>query len=142
MRYLLLLFLIFFTLVGCSTPLRTANSFEVTAQPYFTSKIENKQPVDNLSKIDLNQKELVIYCRWRDIEPGKHAHMFRLFDGTGNLVYVSNYEFEATESSWNTWSTYKINRNIDKPGTWALEVYIDGKKIAVNELTVLAAENQ
>lgn len=139
MRKIVLLSLVLFILGGCrTTQMKDNQLFGTSARVVLASGVQDKQPLDNLEQISLSQqKSIYIYVSWLNISQGKHTHFFRILDGRGTLVFVSKYEFEADQPSWNTWSDYTIKKNMDKPGIWTVEVYLDNKKLGEKRIKVI-----
>jgi hypothetical protein len=98
-------------------------------------------PTSDVKKISLASGKLYIYVKWFDISQQKHRHEFRVYDSKGKLVFISDYKFTPELPIWNTWAAYSLNPNIDLPGTWRIDIYLDGKLLTTKKLEVFDPES-
>jgi len=124
------------------TPITTPTpDKQIDYRVIFTTGLnEDKKPVNNLKNISFNEEAIYIYVTWFAISKEKHDLHYYIYDGSGTLAYSSQYSFEPTESTWNTWEKYSIKHNIDKPGNWKFIIHLDGKKVMQKSLVVTTVD--
>lgn len=105
---------------------------------FTTSLTPDKMPQNDLQQISLNEKRFFIFMKWF-FSLEEHCYVLKITDDAGRIIYDKQYCFTPTEPVWYTWPEYNLNRYIDKPGRWKIEVYLDGKKAGEKFLTILPA---
>ena len=113
------------------------------AYPYrvkFTSMVlrssGGQELADDLSEISLDQGRFFVYVGWAGLSKHEHHSELRVFDGEGNQVKASDYTFTPTSERWNTWWSYVIDPDVDRPGTWKFLVKLDGEDLVEKTLPV------
>ena len=95
-----------------------------------------KSPTNDLEEISINEKLLYVFCKWR-LSLKDHTYTIKIFDESKQIIYEKKNDLKPTESTWNTWPGYHINKYLDKPGRWTAEVYLDGRKVGEKSINVL-----
>lgn len=95
-----------------------------------------KVPKNDLKEISINEKCLYVFCKWR-LSLKDHTYTIKIFDESKQIIYEKKDDLKPTEPTWNTWPGYYINKYIDKPGRWTVEVYLDGRKVEEKSINVL-----
>jgi len=105
----------------------------------FTTGIsEDKNPINDLTKISISEKRMYVFSRWTGLKLNKtHKLTSKIFDDSGTLLLQSQYDFTPKKSNWNVWNNYKLDQHTDKPGRWKFEIYLDDIKRIDKTLTVL-----
>lgn len=112
---------------------------ELSYRVIFTTGLTNKnQPVNNLKEISINEERIYIYVKWFPISDEEHNYLCKIFDGSGQLTSTNQMSFTPEGGSWNTWTWYNINKDVDKPGNWTFKIYLDGQKVIEESLSVLS----
>ena len=97
---------------------------------------EKNNPVKDVKEISINEKRIYLITKWlMPIE--KHEMKTTVYDGAGNIVSSTKIFFKLKQASLTTNYFYDINHNVDAPGTWRFEVYLDGKKKIAKTLNVV-----
>src|SRR5690606_12775424 len=65
-----------------------------------------------------------------------------LFDGGGSIVSTTGTAITRPRPDWVVLSRYRINPEIDAPGLWVLNVYVDGRRIDVVRFPVTATASE
>jgi hypothetical protein len=105
---------------------------------FTTALTSDKLPKNDLQEISLKEKRFFIFMKWF-FSLEEHCYTVKIFDDAGKLIYQKEYCFKPTEPIWHTWPEYELNRYVDKPGRWKVEIFLDGKKAGEKFLTVLPA---
>jgi hypothetical protein len=114
---------------------------KITYRVVFTSGMEDGVPIDNLDKISINSKKVMIFTYWYDLKPNKkYKYDLNVYDGESNLIDMTEMIFKPTDTSWNTQTSYKISSKVDKPGDWKFEILLDNRKMFEKYLKVEAEE--
>lgn len=118
----------------------SASSDAFPYQVTFTSMVfqatGGSQLADDLDEVSLNHGRVFLHVRWRGLTKERHYCQLRVFDGGGNRVKTSGFEFTPTSTRWNTWWSYEIDPDVDQPGTWKFEVDLDGETLVQKTLIV------
>jgi len=106
---------------------------------FTTGLTDNNTPENSLTEIPINEERIYIFTKWQ-LSLKEHNYVAKIFDDSGKLISERRYKFIPQQTIWNTWSWYTINKHIDKPGRWKIEVYLDGRKMGESYLMVLPQE--
>ncbi len=93
-------------------------------------------PQNDLKEISINEKLLYVFCKWR-LSLREHTYTIKIFDESKQIIFEKKYDLKPTEPTWNTWRYYYINKYLDKPGRWTVEIYLDGRKVGEKSINVL-----
>jgi len=93
-------------------------------------------PKNDLKEISINEKLLYVFCKWR-LSLREHTYTIKIFDESKQIIFEKKYDLKPTEPTWNTWRPYYINKYLDKPGRWTVEIYLDGRKVGEKSINVL-----
>lgn len=83
---------------------------------------------------------IFIYIQWNRIPNTKYQYVCKMFDGSGEKINESAMDFRPNTDGGNTWTWYIIKSNVDVPGTWRFEIYLDETKVIESHLTVNVLE--
>jgi hypothetical protein len=134
-------FFIVLVVVLFSMSLLGFSTSKITYRVVFTSGMEDGVPIDNLDKISINSKKIMIFTYWYNLRPNKkYKYDLNVYDGESNLIDMTEMIFKPTDISWNTQTSYKISSRVDKPGDWKFEVLLDNRKVFEKYLKVEAEE--
>ena len=67
--------------------------------------------------------------------------LVRVLDGERKPVFSDAQRFTADNVSRSTVSSFQINRYLQQPGQWQVEVYLDNERFAQKGVKVLPAAN-
>lgn len=107
---------------------------------FTTGLTEDNLPLNSLEEININEEMIFIYIQWNRIPNTKYQYVCKMFDGSGEKINESAMDFRPNTDGWNTWTWYKIKSNVDVPGTWRFEIYLDETKVIESQLTVNVLE--
>lgn len=94
----------------------------------FTPTVDSKNnPVKGVKEISIGEKRIYLIAKWL-VPIRNHEIKTIVYDGAGKTVSSSKKSFLSKTTSFTTTYIYDINHNIDDPGTWRFEVYLDGNK--------------
>lgn len=93
-------------------------------------------PIDNLENITLTDMRIYIHIDWFNIPNTRYQYTCRIYDGSGQKVRDSKMKFSPNFNEYFTWSSYNINENIDIPGLWKIEIYLDNILTIEKEIEV------
>lgn len=93
-------------------------------------------PQNDLKEISINEKLLYVFCKWR-LSLREHTYTIKILDESKQIIFGKKYDLKPTEPTWNTWRSYYINKYLDKPGRWTVEIYLDGRKVGEKSINVL-----
>lgn len=103
----------------------------------LTTDLTNDTPVNDLTGIPINTDKILVYTYWYNLTVDKeYDYKIAIFDGEKNILLFAPTKFTPSDSSWHTLTTYKVNPQLDKPGKWKFQVYLDNKLKAKRELDV------
>ena len=116
-------------------------------QPYpfdikFTSMVfrtsTGQELADDLRVISLDHGQINIYVKWQNLSLEPHKAVVTIADGSGRQVLQQKYDFTPRNDRWNTWWSYRIDKEVDQPGEWRFQVFMDGEVLVDENLTVRA----
>ena len=125
----------------CSNKVLSARYAKAYRVVVTTGLDEKKQPVNDLKQVSLDEDKIYFYVRW-NLAKREHDLMWRLYDGAGRLAGRSEYTFTPCCSGCpctHTWHSYNLNKNVDKPGVWRFQLYLDGRRKVSKRFTVAPA---
>jgi hypothetical protein len=95
-------------------------------------------PKDSLDTLAINMGAVCFHLHWFNLLPDKEYKVqYKLFDENGKLVYQPNeLKFTSDISSYYTSFCYKFRKDIDKPGQWMLNVYMDDREVVKKSIRV------
>jgi len=103
---------------------------QIKCKTVFTSQVSSDhEPVDNLQEARMDMESFTIFIRWENLPVGKHNYRIKIYDGNGHIAWNSEWQFYSDELTYSTWSTYHPKQNIDQPGQWKFEIYLEEFKI-------------
>ena len=134
-----LLLIIIFRAVSYYNFQKNQKIANISYEAVFTTGVsESFEPFDNLDEVSINIDKIYLYVKWRFLPKGNHKYQIRAFDGAGKVAWDSSWEFRSNDATHNTWSHYNPKENIDKPGKWKFEIFLDGRKIVEEYLSVVS----
>lgn len=130
--------LVLFLVVSCATvePKGVPEPYRVI----FTTGLigsKPKEPINDLTEVSINEKQIYIHVKWSNLRQKKYEYESKIYDGAGKLVRRGWMSFTSKKRSHNTWSRYRFNKHVDKPGKWRFEIYLDGEKLVDRSVTIL-----
>ncbi|HMV39344.1 hypothetical protein [Plasticicumulans sp.] len=126
---------------ACGTP-ATAPSFRTSATVVLTTGLNDRQqPVNAVEALSLDQERFHVFTQWNQLAPGEHTQLVRVLDGERKPVFSDAQRFTADNVSRSTVSSFQINRYLQQPGQWQVEVYLDNERFAQKGVKVLPAAN-
>ncbi len=118
----------------------TGPSFSTSATTVFTTGLNDRQqPVNSIEAIGLDQERFYVYTAWNQLAPGEHKVMARVLDADGKTVLSDSQRLNAQNVSASSVSQFQLNRYLQKPGRWTVEVYLDNERYVERSLKVLPA---
>ena len=121
------------TFMPLSLPAFTGGGFvaEHLAQAQFTTRINNRQPVDNLRKINTKFKKVYFFTDVRECKNCKIEHQWWY---KGNKV--SSVDAVAKYPRYRWWTNKSLTD--DYLGDWTVKVLLDGKEVYTKTITYYA----
>ena len=125
-------------LLGC-TAAPSVNT--VDPQPknviFTTGLTTDSEPINDVKQISIKDPRIFLYVRWQ-LPRSEHIQVTRIIDGAGRVVAQREDRFvaPATSPTPSTWIWYDIDKSRDTPGAWTFEVYLNGRKMVEERLTV------
>jgi len=98
---------------------------------------ESNEPVNNLKLFSMDEKTIYLYVMWYSVPRGLYHYVCKIYDGAGDLVRHTAMDFSPTDETHFTYSAYQIKKNIDKPGMWRYEIFLNDVKVIDKNLEVL-----
>ena len=113
--------------VGCDSPLLDLGE-EVTLS---ASVDENRQPLEIRERFSLEDDSIYVQVSIppETAGPEQRDFHFEFFDGEGQIVGSNGAIVTRTRDDWTVRSRYRINPEIDAPGNWSMDVYIDDRHV-------------
>ncbi|MBR8826388.1 MAG: serine/threonine protein kinase [Gomphosphaeria aponina SAG 52.96 = DSM 107014] len=99
----------------------------ITAEPNSTK---------NLTDISLKQPEVYFTINLSDLPHNQYYSVCQLFDGEGVLVAMGQATLETTDNQLKAWCNYNFKPEVDQPGNWSFQFYLDGEKVVEKMLNV------
>ncbi len=109
----------------------------LTSKVSFTSELNSS---NELSIIPINAERLYFGGSFYPLDNRDYNSVCRILDGNKKLVYTGQANIRALENKLQTWCWYQFNPEVDIPGNWTFEFYLDGQKVAHKYLTVLPVQ--
>lgn len=118
-----------------------SNTAQSTLEPgykvRFTTELNNKyKPTKNLQEISMAQKRVYFYVGFDLLPDKEYDASCQIIDGVGDIVYAGQSTLVAEGNSLETWCSHDFKSQVDKPGQWIFEYYLDGQKVVNSNLTV------
>lgn len=130
-----------FAVAACGGP-ATGPSFRTSANAVLTTGLNDRQqPVNAVEALSLDQDRFYVYTQWNQLAPGEHAVLVRVLDGEHKPVLSDVQRFAPDNVSRATVSAFQLNRYLQKPGEWLVEVYLDNERYVQRSIKVLPASN-
>jgi len=93
----------------------------------ITSGVDGQnRPLDNRERFSFDDSRIYVYVQLLNITTEEHDFHVEAFDGNDERVWVSGQRFTPTDRSWNIWSWHRFDPVLEAPGTWTIEIYLDG----------------
>ena len=108
-----------------------------TSEVLFTSDLNSNH---TLKIIPINAERLYFSGNFYPLDNRDYNSVCRILDGNKKLVYTGQASLRASRNRLKTWCWYQFNPEIDIPGNWTFEFYLDGQKVAQKYLTVLPSQ--
>ncbi len=104
----------------------------------FASEIDREGlPLDDFRVFFLEKKHFWIFSKWI-LTVKEHNVTVKLYDSEGKLLREIPRVFTPETTTCNTRHFYTINKYLDKPGKWKVELYLNGNKMGEKNLMVMA----
>ena len=124
---------------GCDSP-----RLDLGEQVTLSSSVdENRRAVDVRDRFSLEDESIYVNVAIppETAGPAQRDFHFEYFDGEGRIVGASGTIIARTRADWYVRSRYRINPEIDAPGLWNLDVYVDGRHLERVVFPVTATAN-
>jgi hypothetical protein len=114
-------------LVACDTPLLDLGE-EISLS---ASVDERRRPLEIRDGFSLEDERIYVHVTIppETAGPEQRDFHFEYFDGEGRIVSANGTQVTRTRPDWLVISSYRINPEIDAPGLWSLDVYVDGRHL-------------
>lgn len=105
---------------------------------------ERRRPVELRDRFSLEDEHVFVHVSIPPESAGPETRDFHyeLFDGEGSIISAAGTAVTRLRPDWLVVSSYRINPEIDAPGIWALNVYVDGRRIDVVRFPVTATASE
>ncbi|MBD0265561.1 MAG: hypothetical protein ICV78_23425 [Tolypothrix sp. Co-bin9] len=120
-----------------SPTLTATQKLSLKSEVSFTSALNSNT---KLNIIPINADRLYFGGSFYPLDNRDYNSVCRILDGNKNLVYTGQANLRASENTLQTWCWYQFNPEVDIPGNWTFEFYLDGQKVAHKYLTVLPVQ--
>jgi len=109
----------------------TAQAADKVFRAQFTTQISNREPVDNLKRLDSGFTSVYFFTEIINCVDCKLKHVWYL---DGKKIYT--YKSKVTYPRFRTWSKKTLTTNM--LGNWKVKVKINGKTKVTREMTYFA----
>ncbi len=113
---------------------------------------DSYKPVDDIKEFSINSplRNLDVYfyvSLFLDFQQSSQDEPFteqeftggcKIFNPSGKLVYDGQSTLIADGNKLETWCLHEFDKKTDAPGNWRFEFYLDGKKVAAENLSVVS----
>ncbi len=142
LRFLLgVLLLLFFSLTSCYADENVQDETPAYRCIFTTELNKDYDPLNDVNEIFLNEDRVYIYIEWFNLKPLKiYDYKCIIYDGDHDIIESPSMVFKPQGTGHYTWSWHVLNTNIDKPGKWTFEIYLDHQKMIEKMLTILPVE--
>jgi tetratricopeptide (TPR) repeat protein len=115
-----------------------------TCRIIFATELDKDyRPLSEVYQIYLNEEKLFIHFEWYNLKPQQiYDYKCVLYDGAHNILYTFTNVFKPAGESWMVTHYYQPRINIDKPGQWVTEVYVNNQKISQKTLIVVPPQTK
>jgi len=93
---------------------------------------------ENITNISLKQPEIYFTVNLSELPDKQYNSVCQLFDGEGFLVAMGEANLTTSSGELKAWCNYNFKPQIDQPGNWQFQFYLDGKKMIEKQLNVLS----
>ncbi len=136
MRHFLAIAILALLFSGCADKNPQANILPKAHHVIFTTGLDiDSNPIDNVEEITLDEQKIYIYVKWK-LPLIKRVQKTKIFDGANNLIYSTEFSFTPETVNWDTWTWHKINKIMDKEGTWKFQIFSDDKLVIEKTIVV------
>ncbi|MBW8001112.1 MAG: hypothetical protein FVQ80_03715 [Planctomycetes bacterium] len=94
-------------------------------------------PLDDFDSFFMEKKHFYIFSKW-NLTKKEHTVTVKLYDGTGKLRKQIPRTFTPKTPTRNARCLYTINKALDKPGKWKVEIYLDGHKMGEKNFILMS----
>ena len=109
------------------------------AKAFFTSGLDEGEPIDRIDTAYLDQDLIVLYVDWENMRIRAYRTEVRIVNPDGELVGKVRVNIVPRHGRHYTYYYYRPNPG-DTPGDWTYQVYVDGRNAFEARIPVLAAE--
>lgn len=121
-----------------ATPtIATTDNYDAVA--FFTSGLDDGEPVDRIDSASLDQDLIVLYVDWDKMRLRAYRTEVRIVDPNGEVVGTVRNTILPSSGRYYTYYYYRPSPN-DTPGDWTYQVYVDGRNAFEARIPVLAAK--
>jgi len=133
--------LVFLMLLSATTSAAqtTATADSYNAVAFFTSGLEDGEPIDEIDVAYLDQDYIVLYVDWDKMRLRAYRTEVRIFDPNGQLVGKLRNTILPSSGRYYTYYYYRPSSD-DTPGDWTYRMYVDGRDAFEVQIPVIAAE--
>jgi hypothetical protein len=112
---------------ACDTPLLDLGE-EITLS---ASIDERRRPLEIRDRFSFEDERIYVHIAIppETAGPERRDFHFEYFDGEGRIVSANGGLVTRQRPDWLVTSSYRINPEIDAPGIWNLDVYLDGRHL-------------
>lgn len=113
--------------VACNAPLMDLGE-EITLSASIT---ELGRPLETRNRFSLEDDRIYVHVAIpaETAGPERRDFHFEYRDGEGRIVNANGGLVTRPRAEWRVGSSYRINPEIDAPGLWSLDVYVDGRHL-------------
>jgi hypothetical protein len=106
-------------------------SFDFDHELVLTTRVDDRQsPLNVRDSFSFEDERIFVFLRVRDTRGPPHgAYHFEFFDGDGSIVGSFGREFAPLGAAWQVAMPYRLNPEIDEPGRWRVDVFIEGRHV-------------
>lgn len=138
-KIFLILSLSVFILCSCLTGNSTKNNemSNTKYRPIFTTGLNSdQQPLNDLREISINEDKIYVFVYWFNLPKTTYDYNCKIFDASGTMFFDSSAQLVVNTDNYYSTTWYQINKNIDKPGKWRFEIYLNNVKVFEKYLLV------
>jgi len=112
---------------GCDSPLMNLGE-EITLSAAID---EAGKPVEIRERFSLEDDRIYVHLAIPPQAAGSEQRdfLFEILDGNGNILSSRGSAMTRTRADWLVRSSYWINPELDAPGFWSVNVYVDGQHL-------------
>lgn len=124
--------------LGIAAATGCAPSFDFDHELVLTTRVDDRQrPLNVRDSFSFEDERIYVFFRVHNTRGPPHGeYHFEFFDGDGKIVATLGMEFTPIGDGWQVAVPYRLNPEIDEPGRWRVNVFVEGQYVATARFPV------